>query len=253
MTAFVHLLRAEFLKWRRTPLYWIHLLLPLGGAAVFLTYYAVSSWNPAAEVQAYLEVLAGVWPFVCGLVCAMAVELEETSGFQNFFLLPERKYQALLVKWVGLLVMGLFSGMLAMAGFGLVFRQLDGGAVYSLRRYVEAVLVLWLGQSVLYLWHLCFSLRFGKPVSIGLGLAESIFSMLFLTGLGDGRWMFFPWCWSGRWCDYLLSYKAAGGGHAVFWQGNAKPVFAVCVSVALLVIGAAFFWFGRFEGRRQQE
>lgn len=253
MMGLIQLGRVEVLKWRRTPLYWIHLLLPLAGGAVFLAYYAISGWDPASEVQAYLEVTAGIWPFVCGMVCAMSVELEEVSRFQSFFGLPQKRYHALLVKWMSLLAAGFFSGMLGCVGFGLVYRQMDGGAVYPLKMYLEAAVVLWLGQTVLYLWHLCLSLRFGKPISIGLGLVESVWSMLFLTGLGEGRWMFFPWCWSGRWCDHLLSYNRTGGGHAAFWQGNVPAVFAICAGIAVLLTAAAFLWFWKFEGRRQQE
>lgn len=78
---------------RHTALSRVHLILPAAGAAVFLGYYSVSKWDSAAKVQAYLQVVACVWPFLCGVLCGMAEEMEADCGYQNFFLLPGESFR----------------------------------------------------------------------------------------------------------------------------------------------------------------
>ena len=52
------LLKSEAIRLERTPLLWVHLIVPLLGAAVFLGYYSFSGWGSAAKVQAYLQVVS---------------------------------------------------------------------------------------------------------------------------------------------------------------------------------------------------
>ena len=93
MRSFVCLIKSEALRIRHTTLLKIHLILPAAGAAVFLVYYSFSRWDSAGKVLGYLQVVSSVWPFLCGLICGMSEEMEADCGYQNFFLLPGRKFQ----------------------------------------------------------------------------------------------------------------------------------------------------------------
>ena len=252
MTGLLRLMRSELLRMRRTALLAVHLIVPGAGAAVFLWYFSISGWDSTAKAQAYLQVVACVWPFLCGIVCGMSEEMEADIGWQNFFMLPGRRFQALLAKWWTLMLMGLGACLMAVMGFALVYRHFPGGTVYSLTVYLEAALVIWLGQAAVYLLHLVLALELGKSASIGVGIAGTLLAFLMLTGLGDGIWMVFPWAQSCRIGSYLLFYTQKEN------QGmELNPAIAgelgICLAVWIAVTAAAFWWFSHYEGRRSQE
>lgn len=246
------LLKSEAIRLERTPLLWVHLIVPLLGAAVFLGYYSFSGWGSAAKVQAYLQVVSCSWPFLCGIICALAEEMEAEGGWQNFLILPQRKYQALLAKWLVLLVAGFMACLLAVVGFAAVYRFFPEGTVFPFSVYLQEAVLIWLGQAVVYLLHLALSLRFGKTVSIGVGTAGSLLAFLMLTGLGDGIWMFFPWAWSCRGCSYLLLY-AAGSGQNFTLSPSVKMGGIFCLVMGLVLTAVIFVWFSHYEGRRNLE
>ena len=91
MKGFAELMKSEWMRIRHTVLFWIHLVLPTAGAALFLWYYSFAKWDTVDKVRMYLQVVSCVWPFLCGAVCGMAEEMEADCGYQNFFCLPGRK------------------------------------------------------------------------------------------------------------------------------------------------------------------
>lgn len=234
---------------RHTALSRVHLILPAAGAAVFLGYYSVSKWDSAAKVQAYLQVVACVWPFLCGVLCGMAEEMEADCGYQNFFLLPGRKFQALLMKWLILFLAGFPACIIAVFGFAAVYRIFPDGTVYGMAIYLGAAVVIWIGQAVVYLLHLVLAFLFGKGVSIGVGVMGSLSAFLMLTGLGDGIWMFFPWSWSGRSCSCLLLYMAGKSDGAVI-NPMIKTELGICAVIFAFLTAAAFLWVSGYEGRK---
>ena len=245
------LMKSEGIKIQHTTLFWIHLILPLVGAAIFLWYYSFASWDSMNKIQAYLQIVSCIWPFLCGVICSISEEMEADCGYQNFFCLSRRKFQAFLSKWCFLMLIGLFSCLIAIVGFALIYGLFPGGKVYTLVVYLEEAAVIWIGQSIVYLIHLVLAFTFGKGVSIGIGILGTLSAFLMLTGMGDGIWMFFPWSWSGRICSYLLLYIAGKNRGA-----EINPIIinelGICLVVFLILTTAAFLWFWRFEGRRAQ-
>ena len=243
MKGFARLLAAEMRKYAHTPVLKIHLVLPLVGMAVFLLYYSFSGWSSAGKVQAYLEVVACIWPFLTGLVCGMAAEMEAEAGYQILLLLPPGRCRGITAKWLGLLILGLGAVLLAILGFGILYRLLlPGGDVFSLDLYVREALVIWLGQIPVYLIHLFLSIRLGKAASISAGAGGMILACLMLTGMGEGIWMYLPWAFSGRWCDYVLVYHmsvmdSAAVAEQAFWP------FCVCGGLSLLIFGTVLLWY----------
>ena len=72
--------------------------------------------------------------------------------------------------------------------------------------YALLAALLCLGSIPVYLEHLFLNLQFGKAVSIGVGAAQFLLASLFLTGLGDGKWYFFPCTWSARGSMTAMTY-----------------------------------------------
>lgn len=251
MKRFFRLCLCEFQKLRRTPILHMHLIVPAAGLCAILLYYQISTMSSLSKVQVWLECLSALWPLLCGILCGMAAEAEEDGGYQTFFVLPARKFHALLAKWLVLLILGLFSALLAVLGFGLLFQPGPEADFLTPLFYLRAALILWAGQIIVYLIHLFFSFQWGKTASIAVGSAGLIFSLLMLTGLGNARWMFFPYSWSSRLGDYLLLYTAKGSESAGFFTEGLQAALFICGAVAVLLTAAIFFWFAFYEGRRQ--
>ena len=148
MRNFLKLMKSEGIKIQHTTLFWIHLILPLVGAAIFLWYYSFASWDSMNKIQAYLQIVSCIWPFLCGVICSISEEMEADCGYQNFFCLSRRKFQAFLSKWCFLMLIGLFSCLIAIVGFALIYGLFPGGKVYTLVVYLEEAAVIWIGQSI---------------------------------------------------------------------------------------------------------
>lgn len=103
------LLKADFIKMKHTPFYWIHICLPIIGAIIFLKYYSFSTWNSVNKISGYLEVLSLTFPVVIGIVCSMVIEQEVMAGkFKEMLSIEYGKGMCLLSKILILLLTGLF-------------------------------------------------------------------------------------------------------------------------------------------------
>ena len=240
------LIKAEFWKVRHTLLTWIHLLVPLLGIVVFLMYYSWSGWSDEGKVSGYIQVLSIAFPLIISVVCSLSVEMEEQGHFQTMLGAMVHKKAALLAKWAVLAVLGLGALLLAVGGFAAGFGMMTGGSVYTPAQYAGMVGVLWLGGINLYLLHLFLNLAFSKTISMCVGTAELLTAALFLTGLGEGLWQFFPCSWGSRWSGYLLLY----------WKGQAMPAGFVSRSLGIGAVltaalwGMIFLWYHYYEGRQ---
>ena len=242
-------MRSEFIKWKRTPIPWFHVFAPVLGACLFLWYFSLTGGNaknPAEKLSGYFEVLSSAFPTLIGLICGIAAAQEEQAGGFQVMLCGLRSRAAACAGTLLLLVL-LSAGSVALAVglFAAGFRFAPAGV------YVRAALALWGGNVFLYVLHLFVGLRFGRSASIGLGVAGSLISALMLTGLGDGIWLFVPWAWSVRLCDYLvlpMRYASASAFAAALRSGALVAAFASCAAFAVFLV-----WFGRWEGARPDE
>ncbi len=241
------LVRAEFWKIRHTLLPWIHVLIPLLGITVFLSYYRLSRVSDEGKVSGYIQTLAIAFPLIISIVCCLSVEMEERGHFQTFLGSAVHKKNALLAKWLVLSGMGFASMLLAVGGFAAGYWGMTGKMVYGKAEYFCMAVVLMLNGIGLYLFHLFLNLSFSRNISLCAGTAQLLVAALFLTGLGEGLWQFFPCSWGSRWSGYLLLY----------WKGNlsvsAEFVYkslGICVCFCAALWGLIFLWFHYYEGRQ---
>jgi len=81
-------IRSEFIKLRHTAVLWIHILIPVLGAAVFLLYFALYPQVEDSSKMAFvLELTAIVFPVVISVICGMMAALEEKAAFPQLYLL----------------------------------------------------------------------------------------------------------------------------------------------------------------------
>lgn len=248
MKAVVRLVRAEFWKMRHTLLPALHFIIPLGGILVFLGYYSYSAWSEESKVYAYIQVLSFALPLVISIICSMSISLEEAGHFQTLFSVQQYKNLSLLAKWITLSLLGLGAILLAVCGFAAGYAWMKGNLVFSWRQYVILAGSLWLCSICLYIIHSFLNLVFGKTISMCVGTAQSLVAALFLTGLGEGIWTFFPCSYSGRWSGYLLLYWS-DRGLSIGRPELVRDVL-ICAIITTVICGVVFSWFYYYEGRQ---
>ncbi|MBE6088033.1 MAG: lantibiotic immunity ABC transporter MutG family permease subunit [Clostridium beijerinckii] len=255
----LRLLKADFIKMKHTPFYWIHICLPIIGAIIFLEYYSFSTWNSVNKINGYLEVLSLTFPVLIGIVCSMVIEQEVMAGkFKEMLSIEYGKGMCLLSKILILLLTGLFSLSLAVgiffAGFQFILRQ----NTLSLNFYLNIIFIIFGAQIFFYLFHLWLSIKFGSGASIGMGIVESLLSALLITGLGDGIWQWIPCGWSVKFCDNFF-IEASNSIDNFNKMADINTVFsnsAIGVrNCVLLTIAFGLYlvvWFNFFEGRGEK-
>lgn len=225
---------------------WIHALIPLTAAILFITYYSVSSWKTEAKISGYLEVIGIAFPLMIGLITGKAAEQEGQAGnFQTMLCGVKSRAVAYVSKLVVMLLLGTLSIMIATEVFAVGFQTIPG------MMYVKAEGLLIAGSVFLYILHLSVSLRYGRGASIGLGIVESLISALALTGLGDGKWYYIPCTWSARLCDNLVFTWLNPSTTLGYEEIQKCLIVATCATVAAFII--SLFWFKRWEGRKSYE
>lgn len=240
-------LLAESWKMRHTLIPWLHVLLPALGIALFLSYYSFAAWSAQEKVAGYIETLSIVLPLIISVVCAMSVEMEEKGHFQTLLGVAAGRRNPFAAKWMLLSGLGFSAICLAVLGFAGGFWMMTGRMVLEFGEYLSLAGVLWCGGMNLYLIHLILNLAFSKSVSLCAGTAELVIAALFLTGLGEGRWQFFPCAWGGRWSAFLLQYWEEN--RAVSGEHMAGSLSAGVIITIVLWCGG-LLWFHFYEGRQ---
>ena len=245
-------MRAEVLKMRHTFLLPLHAALPLLGSAVFLLYYRVSGWSERMQISGYMECVGAGFPFVIGIICAGNIGLEEQNHFQVLLGGSIRKWKGFAAKCLVLSGLGLLAVGGAVLLFGAGYGFIPGKEGLSVGWYLRLSLILFLGSIPMYLEHLFLSLAFSGTVSQCAGVVQSLLSALFLTGLGEGRWFFFPCTWSARGSIMALNCIYQGEMGAAFFCEirKAAVICPVCFFLLCAMIG---IWFHFYEGRQRND
>lgn len=245
----LRLLRAEFLKVKRTPFLLTHLLVPIIFSGLFLAYYSYSPWNFEWKISGYFQALSCGFPIIIGLVCAMVAEQEANAGhFQGMLTATKTKIVAYLSKLLLLLLFSFGAILLSFGIFSVGFIELLHEDTFGYQFYVIAGCILFVSFAFLYILHFFVSLHFGKGASIGLGIVGSLLVALLLTGLGDSIWSFIPYGWGGHFVS-LWAMKASGLDLSMVEIGLQEGIIAsVCGTMLALVLSCLWFW--RWEGRK---
>ncbi|EMC15133.1 lantibiotic immunity ABC transporter MutG family permease subunit [Streptococcus mutans] len=247
----VKLIWAEFLKYNRTFLPWIHVFLPVGIAvltAVFGLVTPAYSW--ASITSGYLQMLGIAFPLVITVICSKAVELEAEAGHFQIVLASSQRKILYFVKFVSLIVMEIVAICLALAIFGLLYRS-DADVPY-LAFYAYVGLFLLASTVILYLLHLFIAFLFGSGATIGLGIFEVLVSALLLTGLGDGIWQFVPCAWPARLMETWFNMLQYPDQNPIFAQ-QLLLWLEVAFPMTLLGLFLSLLWFDRWQGRSNLE
>lgn len=243
------LLKVDIMKLKSTHIVWLHLYIPILGLIIFLAYYSYAPWSAMNKLSTYLQVLCMVFPILIGIITSMVADQEYVAGsYKNLLASTERKYLSFISKLILFLLLGTFSTVLAVIGFYVGFSFIENETL-PFTMYL-AVVGLLIGSNIfLYILHFFLSFRFSKGVSIGVGIAESLISALFLTGMGDGRWPFMPSSWSMRFVEnLLLKYQHSNAFDPDLSLGIKISIIGTILSLAFMII-----WFTSWEGKKAEE
>lgn len=250
MRGLIYSLAAEFQKTKRMPVRIMHLVIPIGVAGLFLVYYRYTSWNVYEKVAAYFQILGIGFPFLIGLFCAMTSEQEQAAGGYQEMLAVHGRLGVFWGKLLLLILLGLCSVFFACLLFGMGYLVEMQSVMFqdycqAIFFYTKASLMLWGSSLLLYILHLFLALQFNRSVSMVLGIVESLVSALFLTGMGDGIWMFVPASWVSRMVMGLMFMESGTD----FLREEFKLAMGICALST--VAGAVCFsvWCCRWEGK----
>ena len=114
------MLRAEFVKMKRTTLFWMHILVPIVGTGIVLWYYkrlGALDMN-VKSIGEFLEILSLAFPTLSGIVCTLGTEMEVDAGNMQVLLGGVAgKCRAGGVKLVALLLLGAMGTLLALGSY----------------------------------------------------------------------------------------------------------------------------------------
>ena len=251
MIEFKKLIKADLIKFKSTQIIWVHLYVPILGLIIFLSYYSYAPWDSFGEVSAYLQVLGIAFPMLIGIITSIIADQEYIAGgYHNILIASKIKYLSVISKFILCLLFGTLSTILAVVGFYIGYSFIDSN-IYPV--YINlAIVAIFMGSNIfIYILHLFLSFRFAKAVSIGAGIVESLVAALFLTGMGDGRWPFFPSSWSIRFIGSLLM-KYQGVENILIGQ-DLKMGIIISIVLTFLSFTTMLIWFKNWEGNRSEE
>jgi ABC-2 type transport system permease protein len=247
---FIRYLYSDFLKIKRRPVLWMHLLVPIAGVAFLLLTCVFSKASAASNPINCPGAIAVAFPMMIGIVCSMIAEQEAEAGnFQPLLMAPVKLLPFLSMLTL-LLLLGLGAALLTVFGFEVSFAVILGKAPFGPEFYLRSVLLLFGCNLFLYFFHLVLSLRFNKGVSIGIGIVESLVSALLITGLGDGKWILIPCAWALR---FLKAFSVLSFGRAMPAGYGLRAGILFCIVETILMLLLAIFWFSRWEGKKTEE
>ncbi|NFH70161.1 lantibiotic immunity ABC transporter MutG family permease subunit [Clostridium botulinum] len=250
MNTILRLMKADFIKLKRTSFYWIHICVPVIGIFIFLWYFSFSLLSSTSKVESYLEAISLTFPLIIGIVTSMVVEQESMAGgFKEILGTEYGKGRCLISKVLVLLCTGFLSTILAIGIFFIGFQYVLKQNTLPLNFYVYQTVIIFGSQIFLYLFHLWVSFVLGNGGSIGIGIFESLTSALMLTGLGDNLWKWIPCAWGVRFSDYFtvhwLKLGIKSNEVASIYFGTQNSI------VVTILLGVLFgVWFKFYEGTK---
>nr|WP_273041663.1 lantibiotic immunity ABC transporter MutG family permease subunit [Paenibacillus sp. 23TSA30-6] len=249
-------MRADFKKIKYTFLVWVHLVLPVLCALIFIAYFSYSrERDPLHLYTFYMEAIGMAFPLLIGVICGMAVSQEEQAGKFQVLLGAVSRLTSYSSKLVMLLIMGMISVFLALGFFviGLKYVLHLQNIRYSV--FLEGGVLLMVSMITLYMIHLLASYLFGMGFSSVLGGAGFLLAGLMLTGIGDHIWQYIPWAWGARFMDYIgtLQLRTLSMDEVHSLQNEMNSGKNILIYVTIIVFIISVLWFRLWEGRKSYE
>lgn len=242
-------LKAEFVKMQHTFLIPIHIFVPVVASLVFLVWTRASA---QLQLLVYVQAIGIAFPVLASVICGGDVETELPGHFQGFLMNPGKREVIFLAKWMSLQMMAFLAVMGAMMLYAMGNYAVLGNENISVGVFFKAGLILWLGSLPLYPEHLFLNLRFSKAVSLAVSIGQLLISVLYLTGIGDGKWQYFPCSWSSRGAAMYLTELFERRIPGRLFPMDLRNILT-CILLGTVLCAIIFVWFHFYEGRQENE
>lgn len=263
MVAMARVVAAECLKSRRTAVFWLALLTPLGLAPMlvwYLSYFNAAPNFPTRALQTLFETWAElILPVAIGLMCGLVIFQEEQAGNFNGILGCALPRPALyLGKLLFLILLSTASTTLVTLAYLIGIKYILGVDVAWVPFLLAAGLAE-VGVLPLLALNLWVSFGWGKGAAIALGGAGGLVAALYGgTSLGTDVWPYIPWAWGVRMALFPAIFLPGGAETSgqnpfdLFW-GQTLNGLIPALGLFLLLATAGAVWFLRWEGRSNNE
>lgn len=234
-------IRSEFIKLRHTS--WLHIFIPMIGAAVFLLYFALYPQVEGSSKMAFvLELTAIIFSIVISVVCGMMAAMEEkAAGFQVMISNKDGRIIPYLNKLLTAVLLGGFSTVL-LAGITLFGSSILSLAQLSYREFALAALGMFAGSIPLYVIHMFLSMKWGLGGSVFVGVIGSLLSIMF-SNVDVAIWSFIPFTWGIKILQNIIHAETTS-------RGIELPIV---FGISAIILFFSFIWFQRWEGRKSFE
>lgn len=246
----LRLMRADWLKTRRTPLRLAILAAPAMYALLILLYFAnrrVTPEQPRDMLGAFSEGWTAMVPLIVGLLAGLLALQEERAG--NFAALLGSTAPRPVVYAARLLQLVLIhtgSVLCAVTLLLLGMKSWPGIPAPDMGMLYASALLASAGALPLIALHLWLGLAAGWGASVGAGGAGLLIGAIVgATGVGDGIWPYVAWAWPVRLSMVPLASDVPAD---VLTRGLALSLIAFVVLAA-----GGMAWFNRWEGRRGED
>ena len=237
----LRLMRADWLKTRRTPVRWAVIAMPAGYALLILWYFSRFRVTPELPLKIYSAFFEG-WsvflPLASGLLTGLLSLQEEQAG-RFGALLGSAVPRSVLYAAQLLLLIVITAGSVLVSLAILVLGMQAGLGIDAMNPWMfwEGAWLAMGGALPQVALHLWLSLTFGLGASVGVGGAGLLMAAIIgATGVGDPIWPAVPWAWPVRLALHPLVPAAP-----------AEALLPAFLSFAVLaVLGTE--WFHRWEG-----
>lgn len=247
---FKNYLKTDWYKFFKSKISISHLLIPIIGLILILSYFTLSSWSEIEKISAYIQVISMAFPLIISIVITMVYEQEEeATGFQYFLSTPNKRYIPHISKLFLLFFFGLVATIISIVGFGVLFNIMEKEN-FSIMFYLILAALMFVSNIPLYMLQYLVVFGFGKGASIGIGIMGSLVTALMTTGIGDGLWCILPWGYSIRLSSYFFQYEVTNNLKWILQSEVKLAMISLSVitgiSVIILIIFSVY-WEGKKE------
>ncbi|MGL5245489.1 MAG: lantibiotic immunity ABC transporter MutG family permease subunit [Sarcina sp.] len=243
-------LKIDFYKALHSKIILSHVVIPIVGLVMMLSYYKLVSWSESEKILSYIQVVSMTFPLAISSVITMVYEQEEECGkFQYFLTIPNKKYVPHLSKLFLLIILGLISTSICILGFGLIFKYIGNNSA-DLWVYLKEVGIVFISSIPIYMIQYLVVFCFGKGASIALGVTGSLISALMITGIGDGVWFVLPWGYAIRLSSYFFQYEITNNWSLALERQISLAIILMLIFIIIGAISLVIFS-NYWEGKRE--
>ena len=251
MQTLVRNYKAEIYQMLHSKLLIVHLVVPMVGILLFVSYYRYAPWENTDKISAYLQAVAMAFPILAAIVIGMDCEGERNAAnFQRILTMSHSKKLGHLSKLLALGTLGVMSVLITVVGFGILTIAM-GNDVIGLVDYFKLAMLLFVTNIGWYSIEYIVSFNWGSGIALGLGIVGGLLSPLMVFDLGDGIWQMIPCAWGMRLVGYTFEMMNASENQHI--QGIFQQGFDRMIVISLLILFIFIIWSERWQGLGRQE